>query len=140
MCEKGRPQLPGNEKKRTEELRIMQLSEIRRGDVLIVELKGRLDAETSKGVHDKLADLIERGERRLVLDGSELLYVSSSGLKVLLQASKRLAHSAGNMVLCSLSDRIRRVLDIAGFSLFLIYDSQEEATQELREWQKRSGR
>jgi anti-sigma B factor antagonist len=118
----------------------MQLSEIRRGDVLIVELKGRLDAETSKGVHDKLADLIERGERRLVLDGSELLYVSSSGLKVLLQASKRLAHSAGNMVLCSLSDRIRRVLDIAGFSLFLIYDSQEEATQELREWQKRSGR
>jgi anti-anti-sigma factor len=114
----------------------MDLSEVKRGGVFILGLKGKLDAETSTGLSDKLMDLIERGERRFVLDGSELVYMSSSGLKVLLQAAKRLISPQGKIVLCSLNGRIKRVFDITGFSsIFAVYDSQIQATEGLQEWQ-----
>jgi anti-anti-sigma factor len=108
----------------------MEITEERRVDVLILGILGRLDSTTSKSVEEKLVSAIEAGERRLVIDLSELEYISSAGLRVFLLAVKRMTAVSGKVALSSLKDPIKQVFDIAGFSSMLsIYGSPEEAVK-----------
>lgn len=47
---------------------------------------------------------------------SVLDYISSAGLRVLLQAAKKLNQISGTLVLCSVKDEVKKVFDIAGLS------------------------
>jgi anti-anti-sigma factor len=95
---------------------------------VVLELRGRLDTISSDGLRSEIEGLMERGERQLVLDFSGLNYVSSSGLRVLLMAAKRVKAVNGKLALVSLNDQNQAVFEIAGFSsVFTVYPSQEEA-------------
>jgi anti-sigma B factor antagonist len=110
----------------------MDISEDRKGDVLVLALSGKLDATTSKTFEDKILGLIDSGSLRLVVDLAQLEYVSSSGLRVFLLAAKRLQGAQGKIVLCALKDHVRQVFDLAGFSSILsIYASRDEAIKGL---------
>jgi anti-sigma B factor antagonist len=110
----------------------MDISEDRKADVVILALSGKLDATTAKTFEDKILGVINSGAPRLVVDLSRLEYVSSSGLRVLLLAAKRLRATDGKIVLCGLQDHIRQVFDLAGFSSILsIYGSRNEAIKAL---------
>jgi anti-sigma B factor antagonist len=107
---------------------MMEISEQKRGSVVLLSLTGRLDAGTSGRLEEKLLALINGGERHFVLDFLHLDYISSAGLRVLLMAAKKLKGLNGGIVLASLKDQIREVFDIAGFSaIFPIYDQQDAA-------------
>jgi anti-anti-sigma factor len=69
---------------------MMEMLEARRNDVLVLALKGRLDAVSAPSVRNRLQERIEQGERRLAVDAAGLTYVSSSGLRLLLQVAKHL--------------------------------------------------
>jgi anti-anti-sigma factor len=76
--------------------------------------------------------VINGGTQRLVVDLSQLDYVSSSGLRVFILAAKRLQTVGGKIVLCSMKDQVRQVFDLAGFSSMLsIYGSRDEAIKGL---------
>ena len=93
-------------------------------------LAGRLDAGSAPALQQRFQKLIGQGERRFVVDGGELTYVSSSGMRLLLETASTLEPSAGSIVLCSVMAPVQRVLDIAGLtSLFRIFDSSEEAVR-----------
>ena len=110
----------------------MDISEDRKADALILALSGKLDATTAKPFEDKVLGVINSGTQRLVLDLSQLEYVSSSGLRVFLLAAKRLQGTEGKIVFCGLQDHIRQVFDLAGFSSILsIYGSRDEAIKSL---------
>jgi len=110
----------------------MDISEDRKADALILALSGKLDATTAKTFEEKILGVINSGTQRLVLDLSQLEYVSSSGLRVFLLAAKRLQGTEGKIVLCALKDQIRQVFDLAGFSSILpIYGSRDEAIKGL---------
>lgn len=110
----------------------MDISEDRKADAVILALSGKLDATSAKTFEDKILGLINSGAQRLVVDLSQLEYVSSSGLRVFLLAAKRLRSSNGKIVLCSLKDHIRQVFDPAGFSSILpIYGSRDKALKGL---------
>ena len=110
----------------------MDISEDRKADALILALSGKLDATTAKPFEDKILGVINSGTQRLVVDLSQLEYVSSSGLRVFLLAAKRLQATDGKIVLCGLQDHIRQVFDLAGFSSILsIYGSRDEAIKSL---------
>ena len=68
----------------------MEITEAKKGQGVILGLNGRLDSSNSNGLEQKIRQLIDRGERYLVLDCSQLSYISSSGLRVLLMAAKKL--------------------------------------------------
>ncbi|HUC99414.1 MAG TPA: STAS domain-containing protein [Candidatus Polarisedimenticolaceae bacterium] len=105
----------------------MDISEDRITDVVILGLSGKLDATTAKSFEDKILADIEAGDRRVVIDLSQLDYVSSSGLRVFLIAAKRLRSKDGKIALCSLKDDVQHVFDLSGFSSILaIYGSREE--------------
>lgn len=106
----------------------MKITEARHGHVLVLGVKGRLDVGTSKILEEKLLSVMGSGETHLVIDLSELDYISSTGLQVLLLAAIRAKDSNRKMILSSLQHQVREVFDYAGFSsIFQIYPTQEEA-------------
>jgi anti-anti-sigma factor len=110
----------------------MDISEERKADAVVLALSGKLDATTAKTFEDKILGVINSGTQRLVVDLSQLEYVSSSGLRVFLLAAKRLQATDGRIILCGLQDHVRQVFDLAGFSSILsIYGSPDEAIKGL---------
>ena len=106
----------------------MEMTKEKRGPIVILAVKGRLDASTSNKLEESLLASIEAGEKQFALDFSRLDYISSAGLRVLLLAMKKLTNADGKLVLCSLQEQIKEVFDIAGFSsLFPLFTSPEEA-------------
>ena len=110
----------------------MDISEDRKADAVVLALSGKLDATTAKTLEERIIGLINSGTQRLVVDLSQLEYVSSSGLHVFLLSAKRLQATDGKIVLCGLQDHVRQVFDLAGFSSILsIYGSRDEAIKGL---------
>ena len=110
----------------------MEMNEGKKGNVLVLGLSGRLDSTSSKAFEERILGVIDVGERRLVIDLSQLDYVSSAGLRVFLLAAKRLTSANGKLALCSLTEPVREVFDIAGFSsVFSLYGSYDEALKSL---------
>jgi anti-anti-sigma factor len=106
----------------------MEITSEKVGIVLAVQLAGRLDAHTSKAVEEQLLSFIDQGERALVLDLSQLNYISSIGLRVFMLAAKRLKSVNGRMTMCALQPTVQQIFEIAGFtSIFRIFPTQGEA-------------
>ena len=106
----------------------MQFSEERTDKVYVLNVSGRLDASTSSSFEEKLTSIIDSGEKNLLINFKELDYISSMGLRVLLQAAKKLKANQGSISLCEMKDNIMEVFDIAGFTqVFQIYKTYNEA-------------
>ena len=105
----------------------MQIALERHGDVVVVLPTGRLDTNTSSELEGELLPLVEEPGQRVVMDMESLSYVSSAGLRVLLMAAKRSRIAGGGLVLCNLSDSIREVFDVSGFSAIITLESDREA-------------
>jgi anti-sigma B factor antagonist len=110
----------------------MDITESKHANVVVVGMKGRLDANTSPRLEERLLGLIDGGERRLLLNFVDMDYVSSAGLRVLLMAAKRLKPVSGKVALAGMKDHIKEVFDIAGFSSVLpIFKTEQEALDSL---------
>ena len=99
--------------------------------VLVIDLKGRLDANTSPGVEKQITDFINTGEVRLIINFQGVDYISSAGLRVLVATVKRLPGPDGKLVLSELNERIYEVLNVCGFTtIFTIKRNVSEALAE----------
>jgi anti-anti-sigma factor len=85
--------------------------EIGAGDDDVIFLKGRLDTAQA----DKARAYIDSSSDVSVLDFSELEYISSAGLGVLLVAHKRLMRSGGVLKLINVNNHIHDVFHYSGF-------------------------
>jgi anti-sigma B factor antagonist len=96
---------------------------------VLVTLRGRIDSSKAPGVESKLKELIDAGHFRYVVDMSEVEFVSSAFLRVLISTSKTVRRfNRGDVYLANVPPRIKEVFDLAGLlSLFRIFDSQVEA-------------
>lgn len=82
------------------------------GSTLNVAVGGRLDTQTAPELE---AALDYEGIEELVLDFSNLDYLSSAGLRVLLGAQKTMTKQ-GKMVIKNVNDTIMEVFEITGFA------------------------
>jgi anti-sigma B factor antagonist len=106
----------------------IEIRQEEQGDVCILALSGRLDTETSADLELALADLQAAGVNRFVIDMTDIGYVSSAGLRVLLALVKQLEGSRGSLRLCALNDAVKQVFDVAGFSkMFAIFPNRDAA-------------
>ena len=76
-------------------------------------VSGRLDTQTAPELEKEL-DAALPGTEELVFDMSNLEYVSSAGLRVILKAQKAM-NTQGSMKLTGVNDSIMEVFDITGF-------------------------
>jgi len=109
----------------------MDIVERVQNEVLILELKGKIDVNSSKNFQDKFSEIVNRNEKNLILDCGALSFVSSSGLRVFLMFLKHINKIGGKLVLCNMSELIYEVFEISGFvPIFIIADNVDLALKE----------
>ena len=82
-------------------------------DAVTLIVSGRLDTQTAPELENEL-DSILSGLKELTFDMTNLEYVSSAGLRVILKAQKAM-NAQGSMKLTGVNDSIMEVFDITGF-------------------------
>ena len=86
---------------------------------IIATLSGELDTAAAQETERALQPLLDSNGKEIVIDCTELEYISSSGLRVLLSILKQAQLVGSRVVLKNVNEVIRDVLDISGFiSLF----------------------
>ena len=106
----------------------MKIITNRDGEILTLKLKGRLDTNASMEFEQQVEESINQNTKNMIIDFSDLEYICSSGLRVIIQAAKKLKSFQGELVLCSMEEYIREVFVISGFDTFLkIFASKDEA-------------
>lgn len=79
----------------------------------VIALSGELDPHTAPLLQREIDGVITEGSD-LVLDLSQLGFVDSSGLRVLISAQQQLADHGGTLVVRAPSETVRRLLEITG--------------------------
>lgn len=97
----------------------MNIVKEEQGTTLLVKPEGRLDTNTSKELEQALAPEIEKYDT-IVLDFSELQYLSSAGLRVLLSVQKKM--KGKEFRLTNVNSNVMEVFEITGFVDFLNID------------------
>ena len=94
----------------------------------LVMFKGQLNSGNAASTEGDILALIEQGEHRLLFDFSELDYISSAGLRVVLVAAKRLKPLEGKLAVYGMQPQVKEVFEISGFLRILeIAHSREDA-------------
>lgn len=90
----------------------------------LVKAKGRVDSYTAPQLADSFNGLMDKGRHKLAFDMSELDFLSSAGLRVLINTQKNCKrYNRGELVLVGIPENIYAALDLAGFiPLFRIFD------------------
>ena len=90
----------------------------------IVKAVGRVDSLTAPELEEALNAIIESGRYKIVLDMSDVNFMSSKGWWVLIEAQKKCKrYKRGEVVLVNVKPEIRSSLDLVGMgSYFKIYD------------------
>ena len=106
----------------------MKIVEKRENDICILAPVGRLDANTSELFREHLLQIIAAGTKNIIIDCQNLDYISSGGLRVVLEGAKKIWLIEGKLVLCSLKDYLKEVFEITQFDTLLpIAETVEEA-------------
>ncbi len=105
---------------------IIEIKEDKKGEVLVLRLKGRLDAVSSPVAEKKVFEFINNGHSKLILDFSNVAYLSSAGMRMLLSTTKRLKSLSGKLVVCNITSNVMDVLKMSGFDHVLELSKSEE--------------
>ena len=112
----------------------MSVTSHQRGDVMIVTPQNRFDTNSAPEVERILMEHIERGERKILLDLSQISYISSIGLRVILKAVMTMSRAGGRVVLSGGNDHVRTVLQLSGAMVMSLHASTlEDAISKVRE-------
>ena len=88
---------------------------IENGDPVVARLEGRLDTAAAVEITPDFQALAEQAAGHIVLDCTDLVYISSSGLRLFLSLRKASAAKGGKLQVRNISNDIRQVFMMTGF-------------------------
>ncbi len=99
------------------------------GDVIVLVLAGKIiggpDATT---VNDMLHELIERGNKKIVADLSQVNWMNSSGLGILISALTTTRNAGGELKIAAATEKIKKLLTITKLTnVFTLYPTVDKA-------------
>jgi len=96
--------------------------------VQVLVLKGELDAHTASELDAAIQKCKNEGNYRIVVNGSQLQYISSAGLGVFMAFIEEIREKGGDIKIAALKPKVFNVFDLLGFPLlFNIVDTEQEA-------------
>ena len=99
----------------------MKINLVNEGEQLVAQLSGRLDTAAAVEIAPDFQALAEQAAKHIILDCSQLEYISSSGLRLFLALRKESAAKGGKLQVRAINADIRQVFMMTGFiSLFEI--------------------
>lgn len=110
----------------------LSIAESRNGQVCVVSLAGRIDSTNAEQLMTRLNSLLASGEKAVLVDLSEVLYLTSAAFRALLVATDEAERNAARLVLCSVLGQVRELFEMGGLlDAFTIHGSREEALAQL---------
>jgi len=110
----------------------MELHYVKEGKNVIITIKGRLDAASSLGAGNSIENIMQTDCNRVLFDFSDLQYLSSGGLRVILGVAKELKRREGKLVLCALNPFVKEIFVVSGFeSMIPIADTVASGIRQL---------
>jgi|SRR6516165_3279562 anti-sigma B factor antagonist len=101
------------------------------GDTMVFGLRGSLDLATAPTVRAALSEATDKGGNNLIVDLTQLEFLDSTGLGVLIGAHRRAAEHGGSLRLIVHDGPISRLLNITGLvTVFAVYHSLEDARRD----------
>lgn len=85
------------------------------GEKLLVKLVGRLDSVTAPELEESLKGELEN-IKEVEFDFSDLEYISSAGLRILLATQRTMSKQEGEMSVSGCNDTILEIFEVTGFS------------------------
>jgi len=92
----------------------------------LVTVSGEIDVYTSPLLQERLVEVLRDGSSRIVLDLSEVTFLDSTGLGVLITALKRCRSADGDLILVTAQPNVLKVLEITGLND--VFDVQESVS------------
>jgi anti-sigma B factor antagonist len=95
----------------------------------LVVVKGRIDSYTAPNLSESLGDITKHHQCNIIMDMSDVYYVSSAGLRVLIDLQKTCKKAKqGEVLLVNIPQRVYETLELAGFApLFTFYKNVDSA-------------
>src|SRR4026207_194657 len=93
----------------------MQITKIQRGEVVEVRIAGRLDGYWAEHLSTGLAEVVREGGHQIRVNLSEVSFLSSAGIRVLVQVFKQLRAIDGSLAVCHPSHHGSGALKPAGW-------------------------
>ncbi|MCS7299558.1 MAG: STAS domain-containing protein [Spirochaetia bacterium] len=104
------------------------------GDVVVVRLEGRIDVQAALELEKQVNDIFNTNINKIVFDFEKVQHLSSSGIRVLISSLRRTTANKGGVKLSNVEQSIRKILKLVELdSLFMYYDSVDEAVKAFRE-------
>lgn len=97
------------------------------GDTVVITVSGELDLATAPKLREACSAAAHSSAETVRIDLGGLTFLDSSGISVLVETQRGLEERGATLVLHHMSDRTRRVLDVAGLSGFFTHSDQPTA-------------
>src|SRR5215470_8887334 len=109
-------------------MEIMNFTVSQTGDTQVFALKGRLDSDSAAEFERLSLQEIKSDTKVLILECTDLEYLSSAGLRIILGIGKRLQAKGAKLVLSVPKGMTRQIIEAAGFhKLFTVCSNLQEA-------------
>lgn len=106
----------------------MEITTLEENGIMAVMVQGSIDALTSGRVTDTFNQLLADGHNQLIFDLSQVDYISSAGLRVMLGTVKEARAKGGDLRLAGVQSAVNKVLQMSGFSnIIKIYSDRAAA-------------
>ena len=118
----------------------LSITERRRGSVVILDLNGKIIfGEDSSNLHKALRLLVEKGEKKILLNFTNVSYIDSSGLGELVGGYVATGRIEGKIKLLNLSKNVIELIECTRLStIFDIYDDETKAIRSFRKQRAKS--
>ena len=109
----------------------MQIEERAVGDVVVLDLKGRITlGDGDQLLKDKVNSLVNQGRKRIILNLAGVPYIDSAGLGEIVGSYTTVSRQDGSLKLLNLTKKITDLLAITKLlTVFETFDSEDEAVR-----------
>ncbi len=102
--------------------------------IAVCRVAGELDAYTAPDLRDRLDELLENDRCWIVADLTELVYVDSTGLGILVGTAKKCRQAGGDLAVACDRRNVLKIFQISGTQEILnVVSDAEAATERLRD-------
>jgi anti-sigma B factor antagonist len=101
------------------------------GDVSVVDVAGRITlGEGSSALRDTLRDMINKNQKKILLNLGEVNYIDSSGIGELVSGFTTVTNSGGQLKLLNLTKRVKDLLQITKlYTVFEVFEDESSAVR-----------
>ena len=101
-------------------------------DCIVANLYGHADLANASSMKEQLEDLAKGNEKTILVDCSELVFITSSGLREFLRFARQISAEEKSLKFFSLNEDVAKIFEVSGFDKILeVYPDRKTALASL---------